>query len=132
MGNIDQVRNYTIDLDHELRIVKYRHAGNISAEDIEAAWGDFLAKKEFTQLNYNLLSDYRDSVLHIPLSHLPEIIKFMRAIEHVVRGKKQALILNDSYSVAGSTLFKDKVYKEIGFKVRIFATEAAALDWLLE
>lgn len=123
---------YSISIDHELRIIRYRHSGIIHAEDIEEAWGEFINMPDFTQNKYELLSDYRDGKFKIPLSHLSEMIKFMRKIEAHVKGRKQALIVDSPYSVAGSIIFKNKVYKEIGFDVKVFSTEAAALKWLTE
>ena len=58
------------------------------------------------------------------------IIDYMKAIEPIVKGKKQALIVDDPYSVAGSMLFENKVYREVGFIVKVFSTEEAALKWL--
>jgi hypothetical protein len=123
-------KKYSIEIDHEWRIIRYKHSGIIHAEEIEEAWGEFLKIKDFTQDKYNLLSDYRNGKFQIPLSHLPEMIEFMRKIESVVRGRKQALIVDHPYSVAGSIIFMNKVYKEIGFKVKVFSTLPAAIKWL--
>jgi hypothetical protein len=84
------------------------------------------------QLKYNLLSDYKACKFEIKLSQLSGIIEFLRAIENIVKGKKQALIVDNPYSVATSILFKNKVYKEIGFNVKVFSTEPAALKWLID
>lgn len=54
----------------------------------------------------------------------------MKNIEGVVRGKKQALIIDDPYSAAGSMIFESDVYKKVGFNVKIFSTEEAAIKWL--
>jgi len=121
---------YSISIDHKLQLIRYRHSGLIYAEDIEEAWSEFLALREFTTLNYNLLSDYRGGKFKIATSHIPEIIVFMKKIEDIVRDKKQALIVDDPYSVAGSILFENEVNKEVGFIVQVFATEEAALRWL--
>ena len=121
---------YTINIDHQLKLIRYKHPGVILAEDIEQAWGEFLTMEEFTRGKYNLFSDYGNGKFEIPVEHIPEIIEFMRKIETVVRGKKQALIVDDPYSVAGSMLFRSKVYEEVGFNVEVFTTEQAALSWL--
>lgn len=123
---------YSIAIDHDLRIIRYKHSGDIHAEEIEDAWKEFLKIEEFAQNDFNLLSDYRNGRFKIPISHLPEMMKFMRNIEPVVRGRKQALIVDHPYSVAGSIIFMNKVNKEIGFKVKVFSTEAAGLKWLKE
>lgn len=122
--------NFSINIDHRLKIIKYNHSGLISAENIEEAWRELLKIKEFTQLHYNLFSDYRNGVFQIPRKSLPEIIEFMRKIEPVVKGKKQALIVDEPNSVAASILFKNKVNEEIGFIVKVFSTEESALQWL--
>jgi hypothetical protein len=123
---------FSIDLDHKFKIVRYRHSGLIYAEDIEEAWSKFLILREFTELKYNLFSDYRGGRFEIPLEHIAEIIKFMRNIENVVRGKKQALLVDEPYSVAASMLFEEEVTREVGFKVQVFTTEKAALKWLTD
>ena len=121
---------YSISIDHELRIIRYAHDGIIHHEDIGEAWKEFLAMKEFTLLKYNLLSDYKNGKLEISREFLPELMNFMRSIEPIVKGKKQAIIVDEPYSVAASMLFEAEVHKEIGFKVKIFSTETAALQWL--
>lgn len=121
---------YTINLDHELKLVRYRHSGLIHAADIEEAWGEFLTFREFTVLKYNLFSDYRNGKFKIPIGFLPEIVEFMRKIENVVRGKKQALLVDEPYSVAASMLFETEINREVGFEVQVFSTEKAALNWL--
>ena len=122
--------NYSIHIDHKRKLINYKHSGIIKAEDIEEAWRDFLEMKEFTQLQYNLYSDYRNGVFQIPRNSLPDIIEFMRRIEPVVKGKKQALIVDEPNSVAASILFENRVNEEIGFIVAVFSTEESALKWL--
>jgi len=123
--------NYSIFIDKTLKIVRYKHCGLITSDAIEEAWAEFLKMPEFTQQQFNLLSDYRNGKFDIPIDFLPEIINFMRAIEDVVRGKKQALIVDEPYSVAASMLFETEVYLKVGFKVKVFSTEKSALKWLL-
>lgn len=123
---------FTVEVDHNLKIIRYRHSGIIHAEDIEEAWKEFLKMQDFTQNKYNLLSDYRNGNFKIPYSQLSEIIKFMRKIENLVKEKKQAIIVDNPYSVAASILFKNKVFSEIGFDVKVFSTETAALKWLMD
>lgn len=122
--------NYSFSINHNLKIIEYKHSGLIKKEDIGAAWNDFLNLNEFTQMGYNLLSDYRNGKFEIPINKLAEIIQFMHEIEAIVKGKKQALVLNDPYSSAATVLFNKDVYEEVGFDVKLFSTKTAALEWL--
>jgi hypothetical protein len=122
--------NYSLSIEHELRIIRYTHSGVIKLEDIEEVWNKLLAMKEFTQLKYNLFSDYRTGKFQIPLDFLQELMRYMHTIEDIVKGKKQALILDEPYNVAVSMLFESEVSKKIGFNVKIFTTETSALRWL--
>jgi AAA+ ATPase superfamily predicted ATPase len=121
---------YTIDIDHDLKLIIYRHSGLLTTENIGEVWAQFLTMPEFTQMKYNLLSDYRKSKFLFVVEEVTEIVNFMRNIEAIVRGKKQALILDDPRSTAASMLFEQKVYEEVGFYVQVFSTEEVALVWL--
>jgi len=123
---------FTIEADHDLKIIRYRHTGKLSYEDIGEAWMELLSMREFTALKYNLLSDYSKAVFNMELSEANAIVDFLKNVGPVVRGKKQSLIVNDPYSTAGSLLFQEKVFQEVGFIVNTFSTEKAALIWLLE
>lgn len=121
---------YTIHIEHELRLVRYKHTGIINADEIGQAWKELLTMKEFALLKYNLLSDYSEAKFDFGREIIPGLVDFMRTIEMVVSGKKQALIIDEPNAVAASMIFENKVYAEIGFKVKVFSTEAAALYWL--
>ncbi len=121
---------YTINLDHEYKLIRYKHTGNIKAEEIDKAWQEFLSMKEFTEGEYNLMSDYRNSQFDIHRSEVHMIISFMKNIEHIVRGKKQSLIVDNPYSTATSEIFAERVFEATGFKVELFSTPEAALEWL--
>ena len=121
---------YTISINHELKLIEYKHSGIIYAEDIGEAWKEFLALQEFTNLKYNLLSDYRNGKFQFKPVIINEIVDYMKKIEMIVRGKKQALIVDDPLSVAESILFQNDVHKQVGFNVCVFSTEDSALRWL--
>lgn len=124
--------NYSINIDHASKIIRYKHSGKLKADDIELAWREFLAMKEFTELKYNLLSDYRNAEFDIPVDFLPELIEFMRNIRPIVEGKKQSLIVSGPFTTAASMLFETEVNIEVGFLVKVFSTESKALEWLLK
>jgi hypothetical protein len=123
---------YSININHDLRIIIYRHSGSILEEDIGSAWDEFMNMVEFTSLGYNLLSDYRNGQFEISIDRIQAITEILSKLKPILKGKKQALIVDDPYSVAGSMLFEANVYKEVGFIVKPFSTEAAALKWLAQ
>jgi hypothetical protein len=121
---------YSISIDHELKIVRYRQSELINVEDICEAWNELLTFQEFTVLKYNLLSDFRNGKFQIKIGYLSEAINFLESIETIVRGKEHALIVEEPYSVAISLLFIEKANKQVGFNVQLFTTEVSALKWL--
>jgi len=122
---------YSIQIDTENEIIRYKHSGIILATDIEEAWNDFLKLPEFTEKGYNLLSDYRNGRFSIMVDELSFIMEYMVAIECVIREKKQALIVDDPYSVAASMIFEKEVFNKTGFLIKVFCTEESAFRWLL-
>jgi hypothetical protein len=123
---------YTIEVDHKLKIIKYKHSGIIQSEEIGYVWeNEFLKMKEFTELKYNLFSDYTDAVLDIPVDFLDELMSFMQSIQFIIEGKKQSVIVSDPYSTAASILFENEVNEKVGFHVKVFTTTDAALKWLI-
>ena len=121
---------YSISIDHELKIVRYKHSGLINVEDICEAWKELMTFEEFTVLKYNLLSDFRNGKFQIKIGYLYEAINFLQSIETIVRGKEQAIIIEEPYSVAISMLFMEMAHKQVGFNVQLFTTEMSALKWL--
>lgn len=121
---------YSISIDHELKIVRYKHSGLINVEDICEAWKELMTFEEFTVLKYNLLSDFRNGKFQIKIGYLSEAINFLQSIETIVRGKEQAIIIEEPYSVAISMLFMEMAKKQVGFNVQLFTTEMSALKWL--
>lgn len=131
MSKTNNTLSYTISINNELKIIKYTHSGTIKAEEIGAVWDQFLSMKEFTEMKYNLFSDYRKAKFDIGTDFLPELMEFMHSIKDIVCGKKQCLIVDEPYTTAASILFENEVTKEVGFKVKVFSTEGAAMHWLI-
>lgn len=124
------MKKYTIEIDHELKIIRYKHSGEIIGADIGEAWKEFLNMREFVELKYNLLSDYRNAKFNENFAFANWVVNFMINIKDIVAGKKQALVVDDPYSTALSVLFVDEVKQKVGFIVEVFSTKEAALTWL--
>lgn len=122
--------SFTIKVDNDLKLVKYNHSRVLSKEDIGMAWQELLKLKEFTELKYNLLTDYRDSTCKIEVEEVDLICVFLVTLKDILKDKKQALIIDEPLGVAISTLFEGEVNKKIGFIVRVFSSQEAATNWL--
>lgn len=122
---------FSIAIDHHFKIIRYKHTGSIKKEDLDAAWSELIQIKEFTQLDYNLLSDYRESKFDIPLTSIDAILEDMKPMKPFLEGKKQSFIIDDPMSMAIAMLFMKDAFNKIGFKIESFSTEKAAVAWLL-
>jgi len=101
-------------------------------EEIGQVWEELLRLKEFTELKYNLLSDYRNATINLRFDDIGLIIDFLYSIKHILNGKKQSLVLNDPKSTAMSLLFETEIYKKMDFNVKVFSTIGGALTWLAQ
>ncbi len=124
--------SFTIDIDHTNKLIRYQHGGEINKGNIGEAWNQFLQLKEFTDLKYNLLSDYSDAKFLMNYKEINEISGFLSRIKEILEGKKQAIVLLEPVSTALSMLLEGEVNKQIGFIVKVFSTKKAAIQWLTE
>ena len=123
--------DYTINIDHENRIIHYHHTGIITKESIGEAWGEFLGKEEFTALKYNLLSDYTDTTSTLDVDDVDLIVGFLFKIKDILKGKKQAHIIDRPLDTALSLLFETDANKKVGFIVKTFSSKEAGKKWLI-
>jgi hypothetical protein len=60
-----------------------------------------------------------------------EVVGYLSHLEHILRGKKQALVVDNPTNTAISMLLENDVNKRISFAVRVFTEETNAIDWLI-
>ncbi|MDA3821820.1 MAG: hypothetical protein PF450_04295 [Bacteroidales bacterium] len=123
-------KQYSIKIDHANKLIRYKHLGPIKKEDIGLAWEEFMGIEEFTTGNYNLLSDYSEGVFIASIKDVDLICDLLTPLKIILDGKKQAMIHRSPLNTALSMLFVEEVYKRVGFIVKIFSTEKAAVQWL--
>ncbi len=128
---MNKVDTFSILIDHDNRLIRYRHSGFLSLEDVGQAWNKFLMMSEFTEQNYSLLSDYRNSTFVGKANQVNDLIAILMDLKPIIDGKKQALLIDNPINTALSILFESKVYSKTGFMVKTFTTEKAALEWLI-
>lgn len=125
--------SYTISIDHKLKIIRYVHSGIIKEKDeIVEVWEKLLDLKEFCELGYHLFSDYRKAIIKLPESDIESIYEYFFKIKDVVDFKKQSIVIEEPTSTALSVLFMNQIQETTNFRIKIFSTEEAAIDWLCE
>lgn len=122
--------DFEITLDHQNKVVHYRHRGIITKKDICCAWEELLKLEEFTDLEYNLFTDYREAKYDIDLNEVHEIADFLVTLAPILIGKKQAMLLKNPIDTANSLILEELVNSKIGLAVQVFYTKEAALSWL--
>jgi hypothetical protein len=121
---------HLITVDHKEKIIRYTDSGIITVDVIGKAWEDLLTLNEFTHLKYNLFTDYRGGKSKIAVQEVDFICDQLAILKDMLKDKKQALIVDEPMGVAISMIFEGEIIKRIGFNVKVFSTEAAALKWL--
>ena len=121
---------YLLEIDHSAKFIRNTYNGVITKEDLRQVWTQMLGLKEFTLLQYNLLSDYRNSNFNIDKTENNKMIEFLLSIKDILNKKKEAAILNNPKDTALSMMLQFEVYKRIGYSVQLFSTEDAAIKWL--
>jgi len=122
---------YSITINHQLKIIHYKHNGIIERNTIGEAWKELLSINEFTELKYNLLSDYRNGTFNFKANEINVIESFLHSIKDILSGKKNSVIVSNPNDTLVSLLFENKKSKEINFIVKTFSTESAALAFLI-
>ena len=122
--------DFTITVDHEAKLIRYRHIGALNKSDIGKAWNEMLSMREFLMEKYDLLSDYRGASFVFDAEDVDFICRFFYLIREVLDNKKQAIIVDDPQGTALSLLFENEVNRQIGFIIKVFSTKRAAEEWL--
>ena len=121
---------YSIEINHNLRIISYKHSGRIGKNDIRYAWEKISNLPEFTEKGYNLLTDYRKGIFNFSLHDIDSIKIFLEEIKVNLYGKKNAVIVDKPKECAFSMLIGMNKTQEMNFHVELFSTEEAALKFL--
>ena len=121
---------FNLQIDHDLKLIRYTHTGDLRREDIGKAWDELLKTKEFTEEKYNLLSVYQEAKFIGDKEDVNAICDILVQLKAILRNKKQAMVIDEAVSTALSMLFVDEAIQQIGFIVKVFSTEEAAIKWL--
>jgi pantothenate kinase len=122
--------DYSITLDHEYKIVIYKHNGTIDSKDIGVVWKEILQLPEFSKMGYNLLSDYSDANLHFHIEKTKRIDEFLESVKHIINNKRNAVVVKNPHCTAISFLYESKAWDKFNFKVKVFYTLESAYNYL--
>ncbi|MFB6318812.1 hypothetical protein [Saccharicrinis sp. FJH54] len=119
-----------ITTDHKRKIIIYKHYGTINLGDLQSAWLEILNINMFSQGDYNLLADYRNAKFNFEFKETNVVLDFLLTIKDILKGKKEAVIVDNPQSTVMSMLVKKEIQKIPEFRVEIFSTSNAAYNWL--
>lgn len=122
--------NYKIEINHDLKAIEYRHSGDIERKSIGYAWDNILLIKEFSEGKYNLISDYRGANFKFGMESTEFINNYLYNLRKILKGKKEAVIVDKPFTTAFSLYFENKLFDEIGFYVKVFNNKKTAFDWI--
>lgn len=123
--------NYSITIDHEKKYIHYSHQGKISRKEIGDVWIELLNMIEFSKGKYNLLSDYRNGVFDFNIKNIDLIEGFLKANQDVLKGKKNAVIVDNPNETVIAMMFENEIQIQIDFYVKTFSTLEAAIKFLI-
>lgn len=121
----------SIIIDHENKYIHYSHQGRISRKEIGDVWEELLNLTEFSKEKYNLLSDYRNGVFDFSIDKIDVIKDFLIANQDVLKGKKNAVIVDNPGETAIAMMFENEMQIQFNFYVKTFSTLEAAVDFLV-
>ena len=87
--------------------------------------------KEFTEMGYNLISDYSEGSFDFNVSELFVIDDFLHSIKTLLNKKKNAVIVNNPLDTVISVIYQEKAEQELGFSVKTFYTLEAAIAFVM-
>ncbi len=122
--------SYSIIPDKKLKIIKHKLIGDLDKSNMGKAWEEIAKMKEFDELGYNVLSDYRDANFKFKIEETEFLDDFIAGVKEIMNGKKGAVIVSVPLNTAISVLITEKFKKVPNYEIKIFSTEEAAIEWL--
>lgn len=120
--------NYSIKINHELKIIYYKHGGVIELKEIEKALCELLKLDEFTKNGYNILTDYSGGTFNFTIDDIEQINSNLHEFRHILKNKKSAVIVDSPNEYVITYLFCSNTNNDYN---AIFSTEEAALKYLM-
>ncbi|MBK7212012.1 MAG: STAS/SEC14 domain-containing protein [Bacteroidales bacterium] len=127
-----ETNRFDISFDDINKIIIYKHYGILSIDQIGEAWQSLLKTEQFLHHGYNLLSDYTEADFGFSVNSTEKAWSFFHSIQHILDGKKEAVVTSTPLTTAISVLFEHETLKELNFEVKTFSTKEVAIDWLLK
>ncbi len=122
--------SYTIHSDKNLKIIKHKLIGDLDESNLGKAWEKIVQMEEFRKFGYNVLSDYREAKFKFTIKETDILDDIISNYKTLLDGKKGAVIVNVPLYTAISVLISEKFRNVPNYKVKIFSTEEAAIEWL--
>jgi len=121
-----------IVIDHEKKAICRYFKGLIKTDEICESWQQIITMPEFTNLGYNLLTDYAEAEFDFPISKTEDIWKCLDNLKNLLTNRKEAIIAVTPFNTAVNMLFEKDSYRLLNYWVKTFSTREAAIDWLMK
>lgn len=121
---------YCISVLKNESVIVCNHRGTIERDELGAAWQAILNKAEFSELDYNLLADIRETTITSSEEELLSMLDFLNSFRAILTGKRLALIADSPQVTALSMLFEHHIPNDLGMLTKTFSTPEAALRFV--
>lgn len=125
-------KNYCVDVDYQLKLVRCKHVGVIRMKEISAAKIEAFQTAISHGDAYNLLIDCREVDYEFQVGYSNKLWAFLEEKKDLLKGRLEAIIINKPLACAYAMLYKDECERrKFPFRVALFSTEEAAMWWLV-
>jgi len=121
---------YNISVSKDSKIIICNHRGIIDRDELGTAWQEILNQPEFLELNYNFLTDIRETTIDLPVEELLSTIDVLNSFEYTLNGKRMAFVANTPITTVLTMLFEYRMPKDLGMLTKTFSTQEAALNFV--
>lgn len=119
---------YDFDYDPDNRIFYKRQSGNLTKEDIFVSWEYAIEENLIPDDVNGFLIDLSKAHIDIDLAKAKSIPEYFDAYPKIFAGKKIAIIIRSPDEIVLPILVE---HMQKSFFLKPFATEAAAVNWIL-
>ncbi len=120
---------YKFYFDPEKRILFKKHLGNVTMEQIFSSWDEAIRDNLIPSDTKGFVVDVRKAHYGIELAKVKTITRYFDSHPDIFSGKKMAVVVTSPEEIVLPVLIE---YTPKSYSLKPFATETAALMWILQ